>query len=77
MTRTTLWLFFLADLVGIAWAVSVLVREARRWIAWWRRPTWVVSPTLELPEDFVVLPAGRVPTQRRPVAPLPPVQRAG
>jgi hypothetical protein len=32
--RALLWLFFLADLAGIAWAVRVLVREARRHLSW-------------------------------------------
>ena len=71
MTRTMLWLFLVADLVGVLWAVRVLVREARKWIAWWRQPTWVVSPTLELPGDFVVVPAGRVPGQRSATATPP------
>ena len=76
MTRALLWLFFLADLVGVAWAVRVLVREARKWIDWWRRPTWVVSPTLELPRDFVVVPAGRVPGQRTEPS-VTPLRRVG
>ena len=69
MTRALLWLFFLADLAGIAWAVRVLVREARRHLTWhlaqWRERRTPHVETIDLPPGFVVVPsAGRVPQQR-------------
>jgi hypothetical protein len=67
MSRTMLWLFFLADVAGVLWAVRVLVREARRQLAWWRTGRHAHgTPMLELPEDVVVIPAAR--TFRQDVA---------
>lgn len=61
MTRVLLWLFFLADMAGIAWAVRVLARETRRHLAWHlgqRRARRVARQieTLELPEGFAIRP---------------------
>lgn len=76
MTRALLWLFFLADLAGIAWAVRVLVREARRHLSWHlgqrlaRRSERQVE-TLELPDGFVVRPYLQLPQQRDAEHPVP------
>ena len=73
MTRLLLWLFFLADIAGVLWAVRVLTREARRHLSWYRaRHRYCAeAPTLELPEDFVVVPAQvHAPAPRTESAPL-------
>jgi hypothetical protein len=73
MTRALLWLFFLADLAGIAWAVRVLVKEARRHLAWHldqrrARPLETRIDLVEQPERFSLRPAvgADVPVQRAP-----------
>lgn len=73
VTRALLWLFFLADLAGIAWAVRVLVREAQRHLAWhvaqWRERRATHPQALALPEGFVIVPADvTVPRQRTAAA---------
>lgn len=75
MTEVLLWLFFLADLVGIAWAVRVLVREARKHLTWYLRDRHLqveVAPAEAVaPEPPAARPAPSVPQQRSAPAPRP------
>lgn len=76
MTEVLLWVFFLADLVGIAWAVRVLVREARKHLTWYLRDRHLQVETAPaeavLPEPRAAGgPVPSVPQQRSAPVPRP------
>lgn len=71
MTEVLLWLFFLADLVGIAWAVRVLVREACKHLTWWLRDRHLQIEEPTAGPAGSEAPARGVPQQRLAPAPRP------
>ena len=59
MKEALLWTFFVADAAGVAWCVGVLAREVRQHLAWRTETRYGRPPTIELPDDFVLIPAQR------------------
>jgi hypothetical protein len=68
VTPAAMWMFLLADVAAVLWAVRVLAREARRRLVHRRSGRGQQAPPgLELPEDFVLVlvPARRVGAHER------------
>lgn len=59
MRDALLWTFFVGDAAGVAWCVGVLAREAKRHLELRAEGRYGRPPTIELPDDFVVIPAQR------------------
>ena len=70
------WTLFVSINVGIVWCLWILTREAYRHASWHirahqeRRRAVTRDITIELPADFSVVPAPRLPGAPEPFVPL-------